>query len=97
MSSSYLNKLFRFNHKNPEDPAEVPGGFLTDCNMNSLTILKSFADRSLKTAKCFDRFQFERNGFFSVDPDTTADKVGDWILFFYNLRNFHFSWFLIKL
>ena len=22
----------RFKHKNPEDPSEVPGGFLTDCN-----------------------------------------------------------------
>ena len=22
----------RFNHKSPEDPAEVPGGFLTDIN-----------------------------------------------------------------
>ena len=22
----------RFNHKNPEDPSEVPGGFITDCN-----------------------------------------------------------------
>ena len=22
----------RFKHKNPEDPAEVPGGFITDCN-----------------------------------------------------------------
>ena len=24
--------LHRFKHKNPEDPAEVPGGFLTDIN-----------------------------------------------------------------
>ena len=22
----------RFKHKNPEDPSEVPGGFITDCN-----------------------------------------------------------------
>jgi hypothetical protein len=25
-------------HKNPEDPAEVPGGFLTDCNQVSIAI-----------------------------------------------------------
>ena len=31
--------LHRFKHKNPEDPTEVPGGFVTDCkqvNMNQL-------------------------------------------------------------
>jgi glutaminyl-tRNA synthetase len=66
---------FRFKHKNPEDPVEVPGGFVTDCNRDSLKILESFADKTLKSAKIFDKFQFERNGFFSVDPDTSAEKV----------------------
>ena len=23
---------YSFRHKNPEDPSEVPGGFVTDCN-----------------------------------------------------------------
>ena len=32
-------------------------------------------DGSVKGAKVFDKFQFERNGFFSVDPDSTPDKV----------------------
>ena len=26
-------------------------------------------------AKVYDKFQFERNGFFSVDPDSSAEKV----------------------
>ncbi|CAH0546360.1 unnamed protein product [Brassicogethes aeneus] len=64
-----------FKHKNPEDTNEVPGGFLTDCNMDSLTIINAFADVSLKTAKVYDKFQFERIGFFSVDPDTTANSL----------------------
>jgi glutaminyl-tRNA synthetase len=59
-----------FKHKNPEDPSEVPGGFLSDCNADSLKILHSFADKAIKAAKVYDKFQFERNGFFSVDPDT---------------------------
>lgn len=59
-----------FKHKNPEDSSEVPGGFLSDCNMDSLKILKSCADKAIKTAKVYDNFQFERNGFFSVDPDS---------------------------
>lgn len=34
-------------------------------------------DNSLaKTAKIYDKFQFERIGFFSVDPDTKPNKVG---------------------
>lgn len=63
-----------FIHKNPEDPSEVPGGFLSDCNMDSLTVLKAFVDQSLKAAKVYDKFQFERIGFFSVDPDTKDQK-----------------------
>lgn len=65
-----------FLHKNPEDPNEVPNGFLSDCNPNSLTVLKSFADSSLlENLKVFDKFQFERIGFFSVDSDTTDSRV----------------------
>lgn len=59
-----------FKHKNPEDVNEVPEGFLSDCNQDSLKILKSYADKSLSSAKVYDKFQFERIGFFSVDPDS---------------------------
>lgn len=31
-------------------------------------------DESVKDAKVYDKFQFERTGFFSVDPDT-KEKV----------------------
>lgn len=65
----------RFLHKNPEDPSEVPGGFLSDCNPNSLKIISGVAEGSLKSAKVYDKFQFERIGFFSVDPDSTPEKV----------------------
>jgi len=65
-----------FKHKNPEDPKEVPGGFITDCNKDSLTIISdAYVDVSVKDAKVYDKFQFERNGFFSVDPDTTPQKL----------------------
>ncbi|CAF0784212.1 unnamed protein product [Rotaria sordida] len=63
-----------FFHSNPDDPKEVPGGFLSDINPNSLTINKNaLADDGIKNAKPFDKFQFERVGFFSVDPDSTND------------------------
>ncbi|XP_075238184.1 glutaminyl-tRNA synthetase [Lycorma delicatula] len=63
-----------FNHKNPEDPNEVPDGFLSDVNRDSLSILNAFGDVSILKVKPFDKFQFERIGFFSVDPDS-SDKI----------------------
>ncbi|XP_072941638.1 probable glutamine--tRNA ligase [Epargyreus clarus] len=64
-----------FKHKNPEDPNEVPGGFLSDCREDTLKVVNAYADASIKGAKVYDKFQFERIGFFSVDPDTTAKKM----------------------
>ncbi|EMP26594.1 Glutaminyl-tRNA synthetase [Chelonia mydas] len=65
-----------FLHKNPEDPAEVPAGFLSDLNPDSLRVMDSaLADRSIRSAKPFDKFQFERLGYFSVDPDSTEGKM----------------------
>ena len=65
-----------FKHRNPEDPSEVPGGFVSDCSRDSLTVIpEAYTDISVKDAKTYDRFQFERNGFFSVDPDSTAEKL----------------------
>uniref|UniRef100_A0A3Q2FTC3 Glutamine--tRNA ligase n=1 Tax=Cyprinodon variegatus TaxID=28743 RepID=A0A3Q2FTC3_CYPVA len=65
-----------FLHKHPEDPSEVPNGFLSDINPNSLQVISSaLVDTSVKGAKALDKFQFERVGYFSLDPDSTADKL----------------------
>ncbi|CAH3145871.1 unnamed protein product [Porites evermanni] len=65
-----------FRHKNPEDPSEVPGGFITDCNKDSLTVIpNALVEKSVKDANVYDKFQFERIGFFSVDPDASKKKV----------------------
>ncbi|KAM9326993.1 glutamine--tRNA ligase [Gastrophryne carolinensis] len=65
-----------FKHKSPEDPSEVPGGFLSDLNPDSLTVIPdALVDQSVKSCKHFDKFQFERLGYFSVDPDTTQEKI----------------------
>jgi glutaminyl-tRNA synthetase len=65
-----------FMHKNPEDPEEVPGGFLTDCNSNSLTVIyKCAVDKYLSNSPTFSSFQFERTGYFSVDPDSSDKKL----------------------
>lgn len=62
-----------FKHECPEDPLVVPGGFLSDVNPNSLTVSAALADISVKGAKVYNKYQFERIGFFSVDPDSTAN------------------------
>ncbi|EYC10410.1 hypothetical protein Y032_0055g2543 [Ancylostoma ceylanicum] len=71
--SMLLQSLFK--SKNPEDPNEVPGGFLTDVNKDSLTVLYTvLIDKSIAHSKVYDRYQFERVGYFSVDPDTVPGK-----------------------
>ena len=40
-----------FKHKNPEDSSEVPGGFLSDINPNTLTVKKAKADKHIAEAK----------------------------------------------
>jgi len=64
-----------FKHKNPEDSTEVPGGFLSDINENTLAVKTAKADKYIQGVKVYDRFQFERNGYFTVDKDTTKNKI----------------------
>jgi glutaminyl-tRNA synthetase len=55
-----------------------PGGddWLEHLNSNSLEVLeKCYIEPGLAKAKVGDRFQFERVGYFCVDPDSTADKL----------------------
>lgn len=55
------------------DPNDVPEGedFTTNLNANSLEIVKNaMLEPSLKNAAAGERFQFERLGYFCVDPDS---------------------------
>jgi glutaminyl-tRNA synthetase len=68
-----------------ENPDDVPQGsdFKSNLNSNSLEVLKDcFIEPSLANATCgeqsrtkpLDRYQFERLGYFCVDPDSAAGK-----------------------
>ena len=60
------------------DPQDVEEGktFLDNLNPNSLEIIEGAKlEPSLAKAKLEDRFQFERVGYFCLDPDSTADKL----------------------
>ena len=49
--------------------------FLDQINPNSLTIQEGFIEpTAIKDAKSLDKFQFVRNGFFSVDTKYTTDE-----------------------
>uniref|UniRef100_A0A915EDC4 glutamine--tRNA ligase n=1 Tax=Ditylenchus dipsaci TaxID=166011 RepID=A0A915EDC4_9BILA len=65
-----------FKHKNPEDATAVPDGFLSDCNSNTLKVLPhALIDASVADAKIYDRFQFERTGYFCVDKDSSKQRL----------------------
>ncbi len=56
-------------------PGEESGDFKTDLNPKSLEILKSCCvEPCLADAKPGDRYQFERQGYFCVDPDSIDKK-----------------------
>ena len=57
-----------------EDPEEGEADFLTCLNPNSLEVLTGFIEPQLAQAAVGDRFQFERQGYFAVDPDSSAEK-----------------------
>ncbi len=60
-----------------KDPAGQKGeDFKEFLNPNSLEILNSCKiEPELKKLKPLDRFQFERLGYFCIDPDTTNEKL----------------------
>ncbi len=49
--------------------------FLEFVNPDSLKIVTGYVEPSLQTAKNEDKFQFQRMGYFTVDKDSTADKL----------------------
>jgi glutaminyl-tRNA synthetase len=60
-----------------EDPEDVPQGqdWKANLNPNSLEVIQGAkVEPSLRDAKAGEKYQFERLGYFSVDPDTTAGR-----------------------
>lgn len=68
--------LLSFLHSNPEDLSEVPGGFITDINPNSLQeVTNALVEQSVRGSTPLTKYQFERVGYFCVDYDSKDDKV----------------------
>ncbi len=60
-----------FTEENPDE-----GDFMEYINPNSLEIITDArVEPRMKSVKPLERFQFERVGYFCVDPDTTEDRL----------------------
>jgi glutaminyl-tRNA synthetase len=67
-----FDKLFTVQDPTGQKDAD----FKDFLNPKSLEVLKSCkVEPALRNLKPFDRFQFERLGYFCVDPDTTTEKL----------------------
>ncbi len=59
-----------FTKENPEEEDD----FINCLNPSSLEILSGVVEPLLAASKAGDRFQFERQGYFCADPNSTSDK-----------------------
>ena len=63
-----------FTKPNPDDPSD-PTDYKSYINPESLRIISGCKlEPALKDAKLEDRYQFERLGYFCLDPDSTPEK-----------------------
>lgn len=62
-----------FTHESPDTQKDKD--FMEFLNPDSLQVIEAFVEPSLKTAQTGDRFQFQRMGYFCVDPDSTDQKL----------------------
>lgn len=60
-----------------EDPYDCEEGktFLDNINPESLKVVEAIAEINLKNLPSGTRFQFERVGYFCIDPDTNNEKI----------------------
>eukprot|EP01126_Amoeba_proteus_P017121 TRINITY_DN180_c0_g2_i2.p1 TRINITY_DN180_c0_g2~~TRINITY_DN180_c0_g2_i2.p1 ORF type:complete len:461 (+),score=80.96 TRINITY_DN180_c0_g2_i2:1104-2486(+) len=57
-----------------ESPTALGDNWLSDLNPNSLTVTSALIDPSVRDFKVLDRVQFERVGFYCVDPDSKPNE-----------------------
>lgn len=63
----------KYSHLFPKHT--IKGDWKSALNLKSKEVINVMVDSSVKNAKHFDKFQFERIGYFSVDPDSKPDKL----------------------
>ena len=58
-----------------EDPEKDVADFIDNLNPDSLRVVDALVEPSLASAQPGDSFQFVRDGYFCVDPDTEGDRL----------------------
>ena len=58
-----------------EEPGKATGNFLDDLNGQSLEMITGYLEPALGAAKPGERVQFERLGYFCVDPESRPEKL----------------------
>ena len=53
---------------------DASGDFKSFINPQSLDVVQAKLEPALREAKPNERYQFERLGYFTLDPDSTAEK-----------------------
>ncbi len=76
-SQGIIREVRLYNHLLLDEPADHEGDFLSRINPHSLEILSDCRlEPSLENAEAGERYQFERQGYFFVDPvDAKAGKT----------------------
>lgn len=67
-------RLYDMLFKTP-DPEEGVEDFIENLNPDSLKVVNALIEPSVAVARPGDHFQFVRQGYFTIDPDTTADRL----------------------
>ncbi|MBN2579858.1 MAG: glutamine--tRNA ligase/YqeY domain fusion protein [Pirellulales bacterium] len=65
---------YLFTKENPDVVEEEGKTFLDNLNPNSLVVSPFLVEPGLAGATAGERYQFERLGYFSVDPDATPER-----------------------
>ncbi|AFA49159.1 glutaminyl-tRNA synthetase [Acetobacterium woodii DSM 1030] len=65
-------ELHLYDYLIEDDAGLNKDNFLERINPNSLKVVKAYLEPELMKAKAYEKFQFIRNGFFSVDPKYTT-------------------------
>ncbi|HKK61714.1 MAG TPA: glutamine--tRNA ligase/YqeY domain fusion protein [Bacteroidales bacterium] len=68
-------RLYDRLFSDPDPDGHKDKAFTEFINPDSLNITKGFIEPSVKSAKSLDHFQFQRIGYFNVDPDSTPEKL----------------------
>ncbi|MEZ5198215.1 MAG: glutamine--tRNA ligase/YqeY domain fusion protein [Bacteroidales bacterium] len=64
-----------FNTEFPDEVDDETKDFKSNLNPDSLKVITGKIEPSVKNAKVLDKFQFQRLGYYCVDPDSTEEKL----------------------